>query len=1413
MQNVRNNFFSEITSVLLAFGIAASSLSCSEGGAINTIDLGKIDVPVQATVLGGSNVVEAGQCSKVFTIALQDVDGNNVKLITAAIVALSALTAAEAADAQASGVIPVATPSTTPSAAPSSGPPKFYSDPACITEVVELTVETKKATTQVYTSGNTAESYVLVAQPTISGQKLIPGLAEILVMPTTADHLAIELGADQTAVVATKVEVTPTVKVLDRYENAVPGAVVSFAVSAGGGSVENPIAVANALGLAGGAFTLGKAVGTNTLLITGYPAALPDEAASGNASVTFSATGTPAAPSDLTSTVTVAPASIVADGVTEAIVTITLKDEFGNPVPGSSPTVSSSGTLNTITQPSAVTDADGKTTAVLVSTTAEIKTVSIATPVELIAVSGAANFVAGIAVVAKSSASAVSGIVADNVATSTITLTLKDINDNPVIGVVPVLTVSGDDNTLVPPAMTDALGQTTATVRTKKAELKTVSVAAPAGLNATTTFIAGAASGAHSTIVADNNVTTDGGTSTVTINLKDVFDNPVAPVTPVLTSTGSSNTIGVAAPTVNGLTTVTIASTMAETKILGLDGILGVSGSVTFIAGAVNTVGVSGSVALIKDNCSAGFTVTALDQHRNIATAAADVVVGFGAGGAGTFYSDSACSVIAASVTILGGASTQVFYFKDTVQESLTLTATPGGLTSGSIRVVVYTNGLATALSVGQEHTCAILSGGAQCWGKNASGQLGDGTVVDRNSSGQVSFLTSGVQKIAAGKDHACAIQNGAAFCWGLNGKGQLGDGTINSAHSPVLVVSGGSSGWQEIAVGETHSCGIKNGAAYCWGLNSHGQLGDGTVFERHTPVAVSGLSSGVQAVAVGSQHTCAIKNGAVYCWGSNLEGEIGDNTLIEKHVPTVLASLTGAVVSLSASSYHTCAVVDGAAKCWGKNTSGELGDNTLIFKEVPTQVSGLGSGVQTVVAGVGHSCATVNGILKCWGDNTSGQLGDGGQLQSKTAVDVSGVNSGVLAAGAGASHSCALVGGGIKCWGLNTSGQIGDATNALKLTATSSVFVSTGAVQVVSGSQHTCALVRGGVKCWGDNALGQLGDGTWISNALPQAVTGLGSGVQALVAGANHTCAIVDGGVKCWGKNTNGQLGNNLIANSFVPVPVRNVSDTGDLLGVLEVAAGSAHTCAIVGGGVQCWGVNDHGQLGNNLLVESHVPVVVRDESNAADLSGVVEVAAGDSHSCALVSGGMRCWGANAQGQLGDHSKTDRLIPVVVRNSSNDGNFSSVSQIAAGGAHTCARVDGGAYCFGNNTSGELGIGIPGVVSPTSATNPVLVSGLSTGVESVALGSAHSCAIVNGGVKCWGLNGNGQIGDGSTLAREIPVAVYGLNFGVQGLGLGQYQSCAVEGGGVVCWGKNGLGQLGNNSLLDSSVPVTGVSLQ
>jgi len=438
--------------------------------------------------------------------------------------------------------------------------------------------------------------------------------------------------------------------------------------------------------------------------------------------------------------------------------------------------------------------------------------------------------------------------------------------------------------------------------------------------------------------------------------------------------------------------------------------------------------------------------------------------------------------------------------------------------------------GLACENQVCTEVICGdgLVHSGEQCDDMNAI----DGDGCDADCS------YTEILSVDAGGGHTCVvIEGGRLRCWGLNGDGQLGLGhtlTIGDDELPnsegdvpmpglVTQVSGG--------LAESTCARLESGAVYCWGKNSHGQLGIGSTEaigdDEHIMLAVS-LGEPAKEVQMGSFIACArLDSQDLHCWGYGGKGQlgygntddIGDNELPDTidHVP-----VGGTITGFTAGGTHTCAVSTiGTVRCWGENTYGQLG--------------------------YGHTASV--GV-----NNTPDQVGDAPirpeQLPPFTKV---------TQLAAGVAHTCALFEtGDVLCWGLGNLGQLGTGTtenlgdNEFPSTSPP-IDLPSAAVSITAGSAHTCALLdTGDAYCWGSAVFGQLGYGNTenIGDDEPPSEGGpidAGGVIAEISAGFFHTCARTETNeVRCWGNNDAGQLGQgntSTIGNDELPSSVPPVS------------------------------------------------------------------------------------------------------------------------------------------------------------------------------------------------------------------------------------------------------------------------------
>jgi alpha-tubulin suppressor-like RCC1 family protein len=336
----------------------------------------------------------------------------------------------------------------------------------------------------------------------------------------------------------------------------------------------------------------------------------------------------------------------------------------------------------------------------------------------------------------------------------------------------------------------------------------------------------------------------------------------------------------------------------------------------------------------------------------------------------------------------------------------------------------------------------------------------------------------------------------------------------------------------------------------------------------------------------------------------------------------------------------------------------------------------------------------------------------------------------------AGGSHTCGITNlGALYCWGLNDEGQLGVGTDIAKYSAPQLLTNFTNVVDVTLGEYHTCAKkIDGSMYCWGYNGSGELGVGTDIERYnTPQLLTNF-TNIMNISAGDYHTCAKkIDGSMYCWGWNQYDQLGVGTNTNRYkTPQLLTGFTD------VIGISAGYRHTCAFKNSGnLYCWGYNMEGQLGLGTTAETYnTPQLL------TAFTSVMGISAGRSYTCAFKnSGNLYCWGENYSGQLGLGTTIETYNTPQWLTS-----FTRVASITTGQYHTCAtKADGSVYCWGENYSGQLGLGI---TSPTYNTPQWLTS--FTSVSTMTAGEYHTCAIKNNNdTYCWGENSKGQVGVGT----------------------------------------------------------------
>jgi len=598
-------------------------------------------------------------------------------------------------------------------------------------------------------------------------------------------------------------------------------------------------------------------------------------------------------------------------------------------------------------------------------------------------------------------------------------------------------------------------------------------------------------------------------------------------------------------------------------------------------------------------------------------------------------------------------------------------------------------------------------------------------------------------------------------------------------------------------ASGYHFSCLIKDdGTLWCWGLNNEGHLGDGTQATKPEPVQIG--SDTWKAISIGEFHACAIKSDfTLWCWGSNSYGQLGDGTKIFKTSPQLVGG-TDNWAFVAAGYQNTCAIKrDGTLWCWGNNEKGQLGDNTTTESLTPKQV-GTDKWVR-VAGGSQFVCAIKNdNKLYCWGYNQMGQLGNGNNQDSKVPVQIDSRDWQAITAGTW--HTCGIKTDYIYCWGHNSNGQLGLGATGDKNSPT--LVNSTDKwLEINGGAWHTCAVQENQSQgkdvlwCWGKNDYGQVGNSSVADQNTPQ-VTNRANDWTSLAVGNFHTCASTidktsgNKGLYCWGINDIGQLGLGASQVGDKTVPAQ-IEAGGTWIGVWT---GDYHTCALKSVeqtiNLYCWGKNSYGQVGNNSTSLAKTPVIIEggelpagEQLNFAGL--------GASHSCALTAyGTLYCWGANTSDQLGLGAAAGnyKTTPNQV------GTHNYWTEIVGGNSHTCGLMEDMLYCWGLNTNGQLGLGNnDNKDTPTMVGDAIWMY--------ISAGDNHSCGLQQtSSLWCWGKNDQGQLGDTTQVEKNQPTQINNGGGGAMWnhVGTGKNHSCAIYSSdeSLWCWGDNLYGQLG-----------------
>jgi alpha-tubulin suppressor-like RCC1 family protein len=789
----------------------------------------------------------------------------------------------------------------------------------------------------------------------------------------------------------------------------------------------------------------------------------------------------------------------------------------------------------------------------------------------------------------------------------------------------------------------------------------------------------------------------------------------------------------------------------------------------------------------------------------------------------------------------------------------------------------------AVFLAGGDTHSLAILDDGTiWAWGANTSGQLGEGTSIPSSIPVQTLDLTS-IAAVAAGLGHNVAVTSDhTVWGWGKNDSGQVGDGAVGSGfnrHEPVKI-SESSYTWkvgapvfspppaEYTSVFSIALSSATAGASIRYTTDGTDPTATSTLYSAPiTPtvpttfrakafkalLADSNVATGIYTFQV-AQPTFTPAGGVFTSAQSITMGTTSPGASIRyttdgsdptSNSPAYTSPVpVGTMTTLKAAGFRTA-----WNPSWTTINAYSFNLGTLSAPVIsPSAGTYVGSVVVTLTATSGSTIRyTTNGVdpttsstlytapvtltasatlkAKAWKTDWTVSPTSSTAYTLEAAPPTFTPGGGTYAVGQTITLACATPGATIRYTldgsdpttsdaSLSSGGIIFVDNFTLKArawvtgmntsAATSSTYVISGAVgtgSVAGGDSHSLALTpAGAVWSWGYNAYGQIGDGTQNTTRYsPVQVTSL-SGILAIAAGAHHSLALKgDGTVWSWGKNATGQLGDGSSGNNrLAPVQVGTAGNW--LTGVIAIAAGGDHSLALKSDGtLWAWGSNASGQIGDGTSGTNRLtPVQVG--TAGSWLTGVAAIAAGASHSAAVKQDGTAYgWGLNSSGQVGDGtSGTNRMTPVQVSG------LTGATAIAAGASHTVARKsDGSAWAWGVNGSGQLGNG-----SYTSSNTPVEVWGVSgVIVPRVGAGGAFSLTLQSdGAVRGWGWNSSGQLGIGTSTGSNV--AVPALLPEIVAVSAGTTHGLAVaQDGSLWAWGNNANGQVGDGTTLNRSIPV------
>ena len=721
-----------------------------------------------------------------------------------------------------------------------------------------------------------------------------------------------------------------------------------------------------------------------------------------------------------------------------------------------------------------------------------------------------------------------------------------------------------------------------------------------------------------------------------------------------------------------------------------------------------------------------------------------------------------------------------------------------------------------------------IIGGVKFTWDTVGQGLL---SIWGNNSYGLANYFGNGYtwSNINITEFSGMIRSDGKLFTWGRNNYGQLGDGTTDNKSYPVQI---GSSSWIAISFSTTNAAlGIRSdGMLFTWGRNNYGQLGDGTTVNKSSPVQIG--SSSWTAVSTGQGNSIALRSdGLLFTWGRNNYGQLGDGTTISKSSPVQIGSSSW--IAVSSGGGHCLAIRSGGTLfTWGRNNYGQLGVNDFTSRSSPVLVS---SGWSQIAGGGLHSVGiNSNGTIYTWGNGIYGQMGDNTQNSRPNPglLYVTFSSSSWTAIGAGNFTTFGIRNDGtLYGWGRNNDGQLGVnngfAVNQQPVRVLPPYQGSWTSITKGLSAANGGGILNGQPYFWGRNDYYQITPAFWavtpptITSSVPVQIPftsslsspiAVSSSWSSISVGNNFVAAIQsDKKLYAWGRNNYGQLGDNTTITRSSPVQIGSSS-------WLAVSSGAYSTAAIRSDGLLfTWGRNTSAQLGDGTTVNKSSPVQIGSSSWTLVNSGINNTFAistdGKLFGCGnpnlMTVTEIKSWAV-----LGDPYTTFLNItsdnklwwcggaigssPTLVGLGTQNSTWKAASN---GNAFwSIIRTDGILFAWGLNNQGQVGDGT-----------------FITRNSPVQIGSSSWTAIKNGLNYClalrsnnllfgWGYNNQGQLGDGTTIRKTSPIQIGSSSW--IAVDTGWSHTVAIRSDGMLfAWGSASGGQLGNGSTISRSSPV------